>query len=413
MTARSQEPKLGASNDGPEPPIVHRTHVTKVPRGRVVFTLLGAAGLVLFGWVFVRSDEGKPARAAEPKTGNDAPILDGDLIRFSDAFAKRAGLTAEPVKPAELTPFVTVGGTLTHDPRRRAAVGARIQGRVRRVFKFIGDEVKRGENLVEIESAELGRAEASVLAARAKEKAAEADMKRERHLAEQRITSQRDAEFAQATYEAARAERVATERAVEALGGTMDHDFGVLVLKSPIAGRIVAASTSLGATVDPTETLFEVAELSSLWVELHVFERELGGVRRGNAVEITAPGAHEHVIRGKVDHVGEIIDVDTRTAPVRVVVANEHHELRPGQSVVARISTSGSNHKTLTIPRPALTRIDGKPMVFVMHDKNTVEPRAVTTGPEDAERVAIHDGLKENERVVLGGMFALKSEIFR
>jgi membrane fusion protein, heavy metal efflux system len=412
MTARSQEPQLEASNDSPEPPIVHHTHVAKVPRGRVVLTLLGAAGLVLFSWVFVRSDEGKPARAAEPNTGNDAPILDGDLIRFSDAFAKRAGVTAVPVQPAELAPFVTVGGTLTHDPRRRAAIGARIQGRVRRVFKFIGDEVKRGENLVEIESAELGRAEAAVLAARAKEKAAEADMKRERHLAEQRVTAQRDAEFAQATYEAARAERVAAERAVEALGGTLDHDFGVLTLKSPISGRIVVSNSALGKTVDPTETLFEVAELSSLWVELHVFERELSGVHRGNAVEIIAPGAHERVIRGKVDHVGEIIDIDTRTAPVRVVVANERHELRPGQSVVARISTTGS-HKTLTIPRAALTRIDGKPMVFVMHDKNTVEPRAVTTGPEDAERVAIHDGLRENERVVLGGMFALKSEIFR
>lgn len=400
MTARSEESKVEA----PKP---------RTGRSRVALTLLGAAALVLFGWVFVRSDEGKPARAAEPSTGNDAPILDGELIRFSDAFAKRAGVTAEAVKPSELEPFVTVGGTLTPDPRHRAAVGARIQGRVRRVFKFIGDEVKRGENLVEIESAELGRAEAAVLAARAKEKAAEADMKRERHLAEQRVTAQRDAEFAQATYEAARAERVAAERAVEALGGTMDHDFGVLLLRSPIAGRVVASTSALGKTVDPTETLFEVAELSSLWVELHVFERELSGVHRGNAVEITSPGAHEKVIRGTVDHVGEMIDIDTRTAPVRVVVANEHRQLRPGQSVVARIRTSSSTHKTLTIPRAALTRIDGKPMVFVMHDKNTVEPRAVTTGSEDAERVAIHEGLRENERVVLGGMFALKSEIFR
>jgi cobalt-zinc-cadmium efflux system membrane fusion protein len=389
-----------------------QTQPRRAPRKRVVLTVLGAAALVLFGWVFVRSEESKPARAAEPSAGNDAPILDGDLIRFSDAFAKRAGITTEAVAPAELSPFVTVGGTLTHDPRRKAAIGARIQGRVRRVFKYLGDEVKRGETLAEIESAELGRAEAAVLAARAKEKASEADMKREKHLAEQRVTSQRDAEFAQATYEAARAERVAAERAVEALGGTMDHDFGLLLLRSPIAGRVVASTAALGQIVDPTETLFEVADLSSLWVELHVFERELSGVHRGNDVEITGAGTHKPII-GKVDHVGEIIDVETRTAPVRVVVANDKRELRAGQSVVARIDTNAVTQKTLTIPRGALTRIDGKPMVFVARDKNTVEPRAVTTGPEDAERVAIHDGLRENERVVLGGMFALKSEIFR
>jgi cobalt-zinc-cadmium efflux system membrane fusion protein len=401
------------AHDQTTPPEEPRKGSPQSARARILLSLLGAAAIVLFGWVFVRSDEGQPARAAEPKAGNDAPVLDGELIRFSEAFGKRAGITTEAVTPSELSPFVTVGGTLTHDPRHRAAVGARIQGRVRRVFKYLGDEVKRGDTLIEIESAELGRAEAAVLAARAKEKAVEADMKRERHLAEQRVTSQRDAEFAQATYEAARAERVAAERAVEALGGRMDNDFGSLVLRSPIAGRVVASTAALGQTVDPTETLFEVAELSTLWVELRVFERDLNGVQRGNDVAITTRGAHDKVILGKVDHVGEIIDVDTRTAPVRVVVANEKRELRAGQSVVARIDTSAAAQKALTIPRAAVTRIDGKSMVFVMHDQNTVEPRAVTTGPEDAERIAVHEGLHENDRIVLGGMFALKSEIFR
>ena len=201
--------------------------------------------------------------------GHDAPILDGELIRFSDAFAKRAGVTGEPATPAELAPFVTVGGTLTQIRRNRAAVGARIQGRIRRVFKFIGDEVKRGENLVELESAELGRAQAAVLSARAKEKAAEADMKRERHLAEQRITAQRDAELAQATYEAARAELVAAERAVEALGGTLTSTTSACSL-CEARSRVAWSRRRLARTVRSILriTLFEVADLSRLWVEL-------------------------------------------------------------------------------------------------------------------------------------------------
>jgi cobalt-zinc-cadmium efflux system membrane fusion protein len=376
--------------------------------GSAALVVLVVLGLSLFGGHIAR-----PLQAAKAESNeNDAPILDGDVIRFSDAFAKRAGITAERVAIAKLSPFVTVVGTLTYDPHRFASVGARIHGRVRRVAKYLGDSVQRGDVLVEIESAELGRAEAQVLATRAKEKAAAAEAKRERYLADAKVTSERDAELAQAGYEAAHAERGAAERALEALGGDLRMHSGVLQLHSPISGHVVDSEATIGRTVEPTETLYDVAELSSLWVQLSVFERELGGIHVGNAVEVSWPGA-EHVIEGEVDHVGEIIDLDTRTAPVRVVVSNPEGALRPGQSVTARIHVDQSATGTLTIPRAALSRIDGKPTVFVLHDANTVEPRTVTIGSEDADRVAVREGLQEGARVVTTGMFALKSELFR
>jgi cobalt-zinc-cadmium efflux system membrane fusion protein len=393
-----------------------RSQPVRRGRRRRRWWLLGSAmlaALVVLGSTLFGGRIAHPSQAAQAESNdNDAPILDGDLIRFSDAFAKRAGITAERVAIAKLSPFVTVVGTLTYDPHRFASIGARIHGRVRRVSKYQGDAVKRGDVLVEIESAELGRAEAQVLATRAKEKAAGAEAKRERYLADAKITPERDAELAQAGYEAAHAERIAAERALEALGGDLRTHSGVLRLHSPISGHVVRSEATIGRTVEPTETLYDVAELSSLWVELRVFERELGGIHVGNAVEITWPGA-DHVIDGKVDHVGEIIDLDTRTAPVRVVASNPRGELRPGQSVTARIHVDSSATGTLTIPRAALSRVDGKPTVFVLHDANTVEPRAVTIGPEDADRVAIREGLQEGARVVTTGMFALKSELFR
>jgi cobalt-zinc-cadmium efflux system membrane fusion protein len=125
------------------------------------------------------------------------------------------------VRPKALVPVVNVTSTVAFDTRKFAAVGARIPGRVRQIYKIVGDVVAPGEPLAEIESAELGRAEAMLIGARAKEKAAEAEMKRERELAEQRVSAAREAEAAKAAYEAIRAERIATERTVEALGGTM------------------------------------------------------------------------------------------------------------------------------------------------------------------------------------------------
>jgi membrane fusion protein, heavy metal efflux system len=377
------------------------------------WSVIGGAGvLVVAAGVYAFFVRGPAPSVAGPVVveGNDAPVLEGNVIRISDAFVQRAGVAAEPVAVQRIAPLVSVNGTLTYDPRKFAAVGARIGGRVRRIWKYVGDEVRAGAPLAEIESAELGRAESQVLAARAKEKAAEADMKRERRLADAKITAERDAELAKASYEAARAERVAAERAVEALGGDLEGELGVLVLRSPIDGRIVESKATRGQTVEPTDTLYDVADVSSLWVELRVFERDVAAVRAGDQVEITAAGG-KHA--GKVAYVGDVIDPETRTAVVRVLVENQDRSFRPGQSVVARVRTTAPASDVLSVTRKAVTRIDGKATVFVLRDRNTVEPRLVTTGAEDAERVAVLEGLKPGEQVVVGGMFALKSEIFR
>jgi membrane fusion protein, heavy metal efflux system len=377
---------------------------------RTLVAVVAAVGVATIVWGASGREPSATASAAD--RSRDAPHQDGSLIRFSEGFAKRAGLSVKAARVDTMSPVVNVNGTLTFDARRFAAVGARIAGRVRAVHKLEGDEVRAGEVLAELESAELGRAESQALAARARERAAEAEMKRERHLADARITAERDAEAARATYEAVRAERIAAERGVQALGGSLRGELGVLLLRSPIAGQVIEANASRGQMLEPSTTLFEVADLDSLWVELHVFERDIEGVRQGDLVEIT-PQGQTQTITGRVAHVGDVIAVDTRTADVRVEVPNTARGLRPGQSVRARIHTTAPASRRLVLPRQAVTRVDGKPMVFVSLDAHTVEARQVTLGPEDAARIAVTDGLKEGEKVVVGGMFALKSELFR
>jgi cobalt-zinc-cadmium efflux system membrane fusion protein len=387
---------------------------TTLARARRALLFAGGGLVVLVGAIWILVSREPPAAAAlQGSPGRDVPTQDGSIIRFSDNFAKRSGLTTEAARFETMAPVVNVTGTLTYDARKFAAVGARIAGRVRRVHKIEGDRVREGEVLAELESAELGKATADALAARAKERAAEADMKRERRLADAKVTAERDAEAARATFEAVRAERIAAEKAVQALGGSIDGQLGVLLLKSPISGQVVKMNAARGQMMEPSSTLFEVADLQTLWVELHVFERDIAAIRDGDVVEIQPQAQASEPLAGKVAHVGNVIDPQTRTADVRIEVENHTAGLRPGQSVRARIQTTAHASKLLVLPRQALTRVDGKPMVFVSLDKNTVEPRPITVGPEDTTRVAITDGLKEGEKVVVGGMFALKSELFR
>jgi multidrug efflux pump subunit AcrA (membrane-fusion protein) len=156
-----------------------------------------------------------------------------------------------------------------------------------------------------------------------------------------------------------------------------------------------------------------VADLSKVWVELAVFERELSAVRVGDAVELAAQTGAPSPIEGTVARVGDVIDLQTRAAPVRVVVDNADGRLRIGQSVVAQIHTQAPASARLVIARDAFTLVDGKPTVFVARDATSVEPRTVQLGAQDASRVEVISGLSPGDQIAVTGVFALKSEIFR
>lgn len=345
----------------------------------------------------------------------DVPQLDGKWIRFSPGFAERAQIRFADAETAGLSPTVSVTGTVSFDPRRVAAVGARITGRVRRVMKLEGDHVKEGSVLAELESAELGQAQAKVLEARAHLETAAAHERREQQLAEANVSSQRDYEVARATAAAAKAELFAAEQRVRAFGGspTAGVDIGVLTLKSPIDGKVVEAGLYRGQTVEPSFTAFRIADLERVWVELAVFEREVGHVRKGDRVEISPQTNSAIVLQGEVAHVGNVLSLETRSAEVRVVVENPDEQLRIGQAVLARIHTQTAAGATIVIPRDAVTSVDGKPTVFVRHDEHSVEPREITIGSRDASRVEVTSGLSAGEKIAVSGVFALKSEVFR
>jgi cobalt-zinc-cadmium efflux system membrane fusion protein len=384
------------------------------PYSRTQFRIALVAGLVmaLGGGTFAYWKGGTRV-ASGAATLRDVPHLDGKWIRFSNDFAARAGVESAVVEAASVQPIISVTGTAAFDPEAVAAIGTRIAGRVRRVFKYPGDAVKQGEVLAELESAELGTAQASVLSARAHVEAATANEKREDQLAEAHVSSQRDFELARASAQAARAELHAAEQKVRALGGGgSGGEIGVLSLTSPIDGKVVELHVSRGQSVEPSHTAFKVADVRKLWIELAVFERDLAHVRKDDAVEISPQTNAQMVVRGTVAHVGDVIDLETRSAPVRVEIDNREERLRPGQSVIAKIHTQTAP-SALVVPRDSLTTVDGKPTLFVVHDERAVEPRAVMVGLRDGQHVEVKQGLEPGERVVIKGVFALKSEVFR
>ncbi len=384
-----------------------------LPANKKRLIYFGVGGVVVAALIAVVVRNATAVEPAPVAVERTTPWLESGVIHYPAAFATREKIAFGSAEETVLTPNLYVTGEVTWDARRVAAIGARIEGRLRAVHKFEGEEVAQGEVLAELESVELGKAQAEVLKARAREQVAKIDTERERKLADAKISPERDAQFAQANLEGLVAERVAAEKGVEALGGTVGGETGVLKLRSPIAGRVVELKARRGQTVSPTDTVLTIADLKRVWVELTVFERDVPGVREGDTVEIRLPADKAHSYTGTVAYVSEAIDREKRSGHVRVELDNADGRLRSGLSVTALIHTSGPRESRLTIPKSAVTRIDGKPTVFVVAGTNAVEPRDLKLGPEDTDDVAVIEGLKAGEKVVTSGVLALKAEVFR
>jgi cobalt-zinc-cadmium efflux system membrane fusion protein len=360
--------------------------------------------------------------------GHDEPIAKAQQqtapsreVKLSAELAKRGQLKVEKVEKRALAPTLKLVGSVNFDSDAVADVGGRIEGRITRMLVSIGDKVSHGEALVEIESNQLGEAMATLLSARANLIAAENHAQRETDLGAKQLSSAPIVERAKAEAKALRAEVRGAEQRLLAMGLTaqdltaLDSGNGPrrITLRAPIAGDVVERYAVLGQVVDPTQPILRIADLSRLWVELDVFERDLANVAEGNAVEIVSETHPGMTFRGSVSYVDATIDVGTRAAHVRIEVQNPERLLRPGQFVHARLMTQGDKREVIHVPRRAVTRVDGEPAVFLALGNDKYVARTVELGPSTGDFVEVVRGLVEGDQLVSEGSFVLKSELER
>ncbi len=376
----------------------------------ILFSTVFAGALV--GLVVCQSESrGSPPLADEqPKSGT--PYVEDGVIVVPEQFAEVVGLEFSEVNTASLEPTIEVVGTIGFDEKKVAAVGSRIDGRVYEVSVSEGDLVKAGDVLGHLESAELGTAQADVLGAQAKFDAAAAHETRRKNLEAEGVSSRRMVEEAIAEATISKAELMAARQRVEALGDSRSGKLGVAAIRTPIDGQVITVDVYRGQAVAMSDDMFTIADLSSVWVNLAVFEDDLAGLSEGDPVKLrTTTGEIE--MTGQIARVGSIIDPESRSARVRVVVDNSAGTLRIGQSISAQIRTRGETKKALSVPHAAVVRVDGEATVFVEVGEGRVEVRKVELGASTGELQEVVSGLEPGERVATTGVFALKSELFR
>jgi len=350
-----------------------------------------------------------------PTPVSDVPRFERNRLQISGSFAERIGLETAPATRRHVAPVLEVTGEVKMSPHHVAAVGTRIFGRAQTVDVVAGQTVTKGQRLATFESAALGAAEAELLAARAREDLARLEKERKAALVEEKIAAHRSAERTLHQYDEARAHRLALAHRVEAMGGKTrrETNLGEFTLRAPIAGEIIQIDLFRGQAVDPGHTAFTIADLSSLWIELAVFESDLATIGVGDEVMVHPVGRPTLERRGRIEHVSSVVSPESRTAAVRVLVDNHDRRLRVGESVRARVIATGAGREAVAIMRRAVVLVDGRPTVFVANPPLQIEPRAVELGARGIDLIAVDAGLEAGEQVVVQGVFALKSELFR
>ena len=368
-------------------------------------------------------------RAAAPNadtSAKESPVGETEgTIHLSPQAVVSAGISLGTAEVRALRTEIETTGAVDFDQRRFAHVSPRVGGRVEATLAEVGDHVRSGQVLARVDSIELGKAIGDYLQARARAELARETFEREQSLFADRVSSQQEMLSAQAAAREADAALRGAEEHLHLLGlsdnqvRTLGYDqprASVYEVRAPFAGTVVERHATLGEMVEPQAPLFQVADLSRVWVWIDVFERDLARVHLGDDVELHVEAFPGSAFEGKLVYLGSRVETESRTARARIEVPNPEGRLRPGMFARVRISDphaadgEAESVSVLAVPETALQRDGDQFVAYVALGDGRFETRKVRTGRKGDGFVEVLDGLSAGESVAVAGTFVLKSE---
>jgi cobalt-zinc-cadmium efflux system membrane fusion protein len=359
------------------------------------------------------SEKAAPGPEAKAATGSkDASpeTPDSGLINLTEAETRTAGIRTEPAEEAQVHERITLTATIQANQDRLAHVAPRVSGRIVGLAANLGDRVKAGQSLATLDSIELGEAHSGYLQAESQSRLAQADFERIEKLYAEQIVPQKDFLRSRAEHEKAKASlRAATDK-LQLMGVApirSDNAVSVFPVSAPFAGTVIEKAAVLGELAQPDKPLFAVADLSVVWIEANLFEKDLGKVRIGADAGVKVAAYPDEVFKGKLTYISAVMEKESRTIKARVEVPNGDGRLKPDMFATAVIDTA-SAAKALTVPAGAVLLMEGKSTVFV-RTKEGFAQRTVELGDNLSGRYVIKGGIQAGEVVVVEGGYALKA----
>ena len=376
------------------------------------------------------AERAAPATAAAPHRGS-GPEIPGSVTLSAAAIAE-AGIRTWKVQPMDLEHLVVLTGTVGHDENHLLDVASSLRGRVASIPVDLGQRVRAGEPVVWIESVELSHAWDAYVKALGDLRVAERARERARSLLEAQAISVGETQSREAAALAARVEAATLERSLRLYGEPDDEVVAVrsaveagtelpfsaeaphrVAVRAPFSGTIVERKVTPGSLVEALQPLATVADLSTVWVFVNAYEKDLTLLQKGLTASIRTEAYPQESFPGRIDVLGSVVDPATRTVRVRATVKNPGEKLRPGMFVTARIDVPRPQSEAIAavaVPHSGLQTLEERTVVFVETAPGVFARRPVEVGHTFEGFTEILGGVKAGEVIVTEGSFVLKSE---
>jgi RND family efflux transporter MFP subunit len=397
--------------------------------GIVVVALFLIAAVAVAGWIVWRSRSsgaGRPVPAPRsvPEEQSSSQNAVESALTITPEVMQRAGIKVEPIGEQlspDLASSTVTTGIVQANAYRATPVVSLVGGIVRRVNAELGQRVGRGQTMAVIFSDELAQAQSRYLTAQADLEEHHKHHARTTKLVEIGAASREELEQATTKLRSAESELASQRQRLLLLGLSPQRISSLrsaaqvsseVSLPSPISGTVIARSTNPGEVIQADKEILRVADLSSVWVIGQVYEKDLGRIRVGSGTSITTEAYPGQVYRGQVGYVDPTLDPGTRTAQVRIELANPGQTLKIGMYVNVAFATLGGPQSTVAVvPANAVQNINNQQVVFLaMSEPNVFAMRPVRLGPEANGRYPILEGVSVGDRVVTEGSFLLRAE---
>ena len=352
-------------------------------------------------------------------------------MRLTPAAISEAGITTWKVQPVDLEHMLVLTGSVEYDENRLLQVAANVKGRAASIRVDLGARVRKGDPILEIESVELGRAREELLRELSGLRVSARAYERAKTLVEAKAISAGEFQAREGDYLAKKAAAEAAERALHLYGvgdeeiaalrtsvesnGTLPsgHETPRLVLRAPFDGRVIDRKVTPGSLFEALQPLVTVADLSSVWVFLQAYEKDLALLHKGVGVTIRTEAYPQDAFEGRVDFLGSVVDNTTRTVRVRATAGNHTERLRPGMFVKAQVhipKPKAEAKATVAVPQAALQTLEGRTTMFVETEPGVFVRHFVETGHTFEGFTEILSGVNVGDLIVSEGSFVLKSE---
>lgn len=343
--------------------------------------------------------------------------IEGKVRLGADQVAS-SGIVIDTVRPRRMTTTIELPAQVKANETRLAHVVPRLSGVVTAVLKQEGDWVRRGELMAVLNSRELADAKSAYLSAAQRLEFTRVTLAREEALWKKKISAERDyLEAKRAFDEAQLAEKLAAQTlvvlgvprgALSGLTSAPAESMAQFEIRAPLDGRVIERTIAVGEAVTAAEEIFAVADLSTVWVDVTVYAKDLALVREGQDATVRSSDLGIEVA-GRVSYIGPLVGQETRAATARIVLANPRGQWRPGLFVTVRLVREATT-VPMAVSVNAIQTFRDWQVVFVRHG-DWFEARPVDLGRRDGEWVEVKKGLFPGEQYAAANSFAVKAEI--